>query len=220
MTALLRNPDDTAQVFRIIEALSGRNGEHTLARLGQTESGRRLLTDKPDLLDRLLDRAALERLPEGSLGAEYLAFLRREGITTEGLRQASLDGRKWPVGSLTPDLEFLRNRMRDQHDLWHVVTGYHGDLIGEASLLAFSFAQTRNPGVGFIVGIAFLRGREPTFRRLIAEGFVRGLRSEWLPAVDWESLLSLPLAEVRVRLGVGAVPEYAPVRTKDYLAAA
>jgi ubiquinone biosynthesis protein COQ4 len=107
--------------------------------------------------------------------------------------------------------------MRDTHDLWHVVTGYKGDLIGEASLLAFSFAQTWNPGIGFIVGVALLRGREPSVRRLIWQGFTRGARAEWLPAIEWEKLLALPLSTVRRTLNTGSPPVYQTVRSSEYL---
>jgi len=166
----------------------------------------------------MLDRQALLGLPEGSLGREYLRFLDREGITTEGLVDASRAGRH-EDGSVSPELVYLRNRMRDSHDLWHVVTGYHGDLIGEASLLAFTFAQTRNPGIGLVVAAAWLRGRESSVRRMIRRGFLRGRRAAWLPDVRWEELLHLPVAEVRRRLNVDAPPEYQPVRTSDYLGA-
>ena len=217
MKALLNDPDDTAQVFRIIEALSGRNGERTVDRLKRTASGKRLLDARPALLDKLVDHESLSKLPEGSLGREYIRFLKSEGITPEGLKQASIDGRSKNVGDVPEDVEFLRDRMRDTHDLWHVVTGYKGDLVGEASLLAFSFAQTRNPGIGFIVAIALLRGSEPSVRRLIWQGFTRGARAEWLPAIEWEKLLSLPLATVRKKLNVGAPPVYQTVRSSEYL---
>lgn len=216
MKALLKDPDDTAQVFRIIEALSGRNGERTVERLKHTVSGKRLLETHPSLLEKLVDHQTLSKLPEGSLGREYVRFLESEGITAEGLKQASLDGRSRDSREIPADLDFLRNRMRDTHDLWHVVTGYKGDLLGEASLLAFSFAQTRNPGVGFIVGVALLRGREPSVRRLIWQGFMRGARAEWLPAVEWEKLLALPLSTVRRTLNIGAPPVYQTLRSSEY----
>lgn len=218
MRALLQNPDDTAQAFRVIEALSGANGEKTLARLKDTPTGRKLLDERPALLARLVDHAMLRALPSGTLGRAYLDFLSAEGITAEGLAAASVEARATNDPTMPADLSFLRDRMRDQHDLWHVVTGYKGDLLGEAALLAFSFAQTRNPGVGFIVAIALLRGREPSVRRFIAGGLVRGLKAAWLPAVEWEDWLALPLAEVRRRLNVGEPPEYAPVRTTQYFA--
>jgi ubiquinone biosynthesis protein COQ4 len=216
---LLANPEDTAQVFAIIEALSGRNGERSLARFERTEQGRSLLRERPDLIQVLRDKETLRKFPDGTLGREYVRFLESEGISADGLLQASIDGRKKDASTLPPDLEFFRSRMRDTHDLWHVVTGYKGDLLGEASLLAFSFAQTRNPGVGFIVAVALLRGKEPAVRRLIFQGFLRGARAAWLPVTNWEELLALPLEEVRARLNVDAPPRYVPFRAPEYLRA-
>ncbi|HEX4336349.1 MAG TPA: Coq4 family protein [Polyangiaceae bacterium] len=216
LRALVADPDDTAQVFRIIDALSGHNAERTVKRVRRSATGRTLLTDKPAILEKLLDRTTLEKLPENTFGRAYLRFLDSEGITAEGLRQASIDGRRDAAKDTDPDLTFVRDRMRDTHDLWHTVTGYKGDIIGEASLLAFSFAQTWNPGVGAIVLTALIRGNEPSVRKLIAGGFARGVRSAWLPSVKWEELLHLPLETVRARLGVGAPVPYVPFRTAAF----
>lgn len=216
MKALLDDPEDTAQVFRIIEALSGKNALHNAERMGRSEAGRRLLRGSPNLLAQLLDRPTLEALPENTLGRAYLRFLAAEGISVEGLYQASVEGRGFEAHELPPEVEFFRNRMRDTHDLWHVVTGYQGDIIGEAALLAFSFAQVHNLGVGLIAGVAFVRGPQSDLRREILRGFTRGLQARWLPAVEWEALLPLPLAEVRARLRVGAPAHYQPVRARDW----
>jgi ubiquinone biosynthesis protein COQ4 len=105
--------------------------------------------------------------------------------------------------------------MRDTHDVWHAVMGYKGDLIGEASLLAFTFVQTRNPGIGLIVSAAFLRGRELGVRPRIIHGLLRGLRARWFVGYDWENALARPLADVRRELHVGAPPEYVTVRTSE-----
>jgi ubiquinone biosynthesis protein COQ4 len=220
LRALLNDPDDTAQVFRIIEALSGAAPERLLQRMRRSPTGSALLRDRPDLLARLTDRAALEKLPEGTLGREYLRFLDSEGITAEGLRQASVDGHKSESPDVHPDFYFVRDRMRDSHDLWHTVTGYKGDLIGESSLLGFSFAQTWNPGVGLIVATALVRGGDPQVRKLILGGFSRGLKAAWLPAVRWEELLEVPLDRVRDRLRVGDPVAYVPFRSSEYKQAA
>jgi ubiquinone biosynthesis protein COQ4 len=220
MKALLSNPDDTAQVFRIIDALSGKNGERTLERVGRSKEGKRLLQNKPDLLARLRDREGLRKLPDGSLGRAYLAFLDSENITAEGLEGASVTGRNRDRLALPRDLRFLQDRLRDSHDLWHTLTGYKGDLVGEASLLAFSFAQTWNPGVGFIVSMALLRGRGSDVTKTILGGFVRGVKAAFLPAVEWEKLLALPLATVREQLRIGAPPVYDVIRSTDYIRAA
>lgn len=218
VTALARNPDDTAQVFALIEALSGvRTPERIVRRLSAHADGARLLRERPEILPRLCDRAALGRLPPDSLGRAYLRFVESEGITAEGLRQASAEGQRGEPAA--PEVEFIRARLRDTHDLWHAVLGYRGDVLGEAALLAFTFAQTRNPAIGVLVlvGLTKLPSREA--RRLIFDGFGRGVRAAWLPAQDWEALLPLPLDEVRRRLRIGAPPAYTPVRTTELRAA-
>jgi ubiquinone biosynthesis protein COQ4 len=86
-------------------------------------------------------------------------------------------------------------------------------LVGEASVLAFTLAQTGNPGVGLIVLSAFIDARRSgnAMRGSLIEAFRRGRSAAWLPAADWEALLERPLAEVRRELRVGAPPIYTPV---------
>ena len=105
--------------------------------------------------------------------------------------------------------------MRDQHDLWHVVTGYGRDLVGEAAVLAFTYAQTRNRGIGLIVAMAYWKGGKSVswFRPFLREAYRRGRRAAWLPATDWEALLARPLHEVRAELGVGEPRGYEALRS-------
>lgn len=208
---ILRNPDDTKHVFRILDALRGGTDERIVARLRRSPAGARLLRERVRLLDLLEDHEALARLPEGSLGRAYLAFLEREQITAAGLVAASIEGRGEGDGS---DTSFAGELMRDQHDLWHVVTGYHGDLAGEAGMLAFTLAQTWHPGIALIVGVAMLKS-DAEGRAFLREGFRRGRDAAWLPERDWACLLARPLDEVRRELGVGAPPDYEPIRSRD-----
>jgi len=210
--ALIRNPDDTPKVFEIIDALSGNAGELTFQRFRATQSGRQILAEKRRLLDVLDDRQRLMALPHGTLGRTYAEFVEREQITGQGLADASQAGRRV---ELDPERQLFFERLRDMHDLWHVVSGYGRDLLGEAALLAFSYAQTRNRGVGFIVAVAWLRarGEAAAGRPMMAVGFRRGRRARWLPAEDWEALLEEPLSAVRQKLGLGDPPAYAPVRS-------
>jgi len=219
LRTLIANPDDTAQVFTIIEAFSGRAPLRLLARFRRDPAGARLLAERPRIVPFLSDRSALRRLPAGSLGRAYLAFVESEGVTADGLVDASERGETGEL-ALGRDFDYLRDRLRDTHDLWHALTGYRGDVVGEAALLAFSLAQTRNPGVALIVLAALVRTRDPVFARLLAVAFRDGLRAAWLPAVEWESLLAQPLDEVRRRLRVPAPPAYVPVRTSELRAAA
>jgi ubiquinone biosynthesis protein COQ4 len=211
MRALLRDPDDTARVFDVIDALSGRTRSRLFDRFRASQAGRRLLAQRPDLLARLCERERLLALPDGTLGRCYAEFMSREQISADGLVAASEISRD----ELPPERRWFADRLRDMHDLWHVVTGYERDLIGEAALLAFTFAQTRNPGIGFIVATAYWKAGRVNrgARRLLREGYRRGRQAAWLPAIEWEPLLEMPLARVREQLRVGEPPTYVQLRS-------
>src|SRR5262245_33107636 len=83
---LAADPDDLPQVFTIIESLSLDTLQRMARRLSRSDAGRRLLATRPDVVTLLADRAALARLPEGSLGRAYLAFVERENISADGIR--------------------------------------------------------------------------------------------------------------------------------------
>ena len=172
-----------------------------------------MLAEKRNILTRLCDRASLQALPAGTVGAVYADFMDEEQLDAAGLVEASEQGGGGP--NEDPERDLFGARLRDTHDLWHVVTGYNRDLVGEASLLSFTFAQTWNPGIGVIVAMAYLlaRGEEHHGRKLIRAAYRRGRGSAWLPAADWESLLSRPLDEVRAELRVGEPPQYTEIRS-------
>lgn len=212
LVALNADPDETSHVFTIIEALSGSSHRHLVALFEQSEDGQHLLRARPELIPILADRDALRRMPEGSLAHAYLRFVESEGITADGLVAAS-DASESRLHEEGSDIEFVANRMRDTHDLWHAVTGYQGDVLGETSLLAFNVPQTRNVGVALITILGFTRVRRLNAWRVIAGGLRRGMQARSLPPVHWEQLLPLPLEEVRARLRIQPARAYEPVRT-------
>ena len=145
--ALMNDPSDLPQVFAIIESLSGPAPGLLAHRFRRSSAGARLLHERPDITLLLEDREGLRSLPEGSLGRAYLAFVESENISAEGIRAASENRAVAPSdgnSAVAPADEqaFVKVRMRDTHDLWHALTGYKGDIIGEAALLGFIFAQT------------------------------------------------------------------------------
>lgn len=214
LSALLRDPDDLPQVFTLVESISGTAHFRLVHGFERRATGQRLLRDKPDIVAILADRERLRALPEGSLGRAYLAFVESENISADGIRQASIEGRV--TRSKDERFAYVADRMRDTHDLWHAVTGYRGDVLGELSLLAFSLGQHWNSAVALIVLAALVKGYGHADVRMVIDGFRRGRATKaWLPATDWESLLALPLEDVRAKLGVEPVPAYEPVRTAD-----
>jgi ubiquinone biosynthesis protein COQ4 len=204
---LIADPEETAHVFDILDALRGRNTERGLARLARVRPD--LVAERPEMLDLLNERVALAELPAGSLGREYLAFCEREGISADGLVEAS-DAIRSRRGDEA--LAWFERRGRDSHDLWHVVTGYGTNTLGEVCVVSFSCAQTGNLGLGLIALAGALKHAEELGWRAsfgaAAQAFRAGRRAAWLPAMDWRTLLPLPLDEVRARLGMPEPTSY------------
>jgi len=209
LKSLLANPEETGHVFTIVRALSGKSLLKGYNRFTATPTGRRILDEQRELLTVLSDRDALRALPDGSLGRHYLAFVERENLSADGLVEASMQDET----PLNPGLARYAFRLRDMHDLWHVTCGYGRDISGEACLLAFTVAQTRNPGVALIVVAGTLKiARESGDRRIfraVWNAWRIGRRAAWLPAADWEHLLARPLEAVRTELGVTPPVVYA-----------
>ncbi|MDI3283166.1 Coq4 family protein [Polyangium sp. 15x6] len=217
---LAADPDDLPQVFTIIEALSGGTLQRIADRMAKSETGRKLLAERKDIVDVLADREALARLPEGSLGRAYLAFVERENISADGIREAAVRGTTGRTPFPEP-IEWVHGRMRDTHDLWHAAVGYQGDVLGETALLAFTLAQTYNPAIALIVAIGLVKTLgKPEARSVILDGFRRGRKAAWLPEQDWASMLALPVDEVRRRLSLEAPPHYKRVNSTELRAAA
>ena len=203
ITKLVKNPNETREVFTIIRALSGPDLEKGLKRFQATEVGKTVLQDRRQLTSVLNDRTKLASLPPSSFGRAYLEFITDEGLSADGLVEASEGEKKEPFKD--PDLMLFAARQRDMHDLWHVLTRYGRDELGEACLLGFTYAQNRNRGVGFIalVGCLKLHGKYGfSATRAIFRAFRDGRRAAWLPAQDWELLLGQPLDSVRRELGI------------------
>ena len=83
--ALIRNPESTGEVFKVIQALRGGSLRQSVDRMSAHEAGRELLRSKPSILERLSDREALAAMPEGSLGRVYLDFVLAGNLSAEGL---------------------------------------------------------------------------------------------------------------------------------------
>jgi ubiquinone biosynthesis protein COQ4 len=200
---LFEDPEDTRQVFVVLNALRGRSGRRIFERFLATPTGAMVMAEHRRLLDRLQDRAALAVLPEGSLGRTYLDFAETELLAADGLVGISMTTRSQGVSEKAG---FFLDRLRDMHDLTHVLTGYGRDPLGELCLLAFMNRHLGNWGAVLIVLLAMGRfpkgpvGRQA--RRAVFEAFRNGRRCAWLPGVDWEGLLGEDLAGIRHRLGV------------------
>jgi ubiquinone biosynthesis protein COQ4 len=204
---LLRDKDDTAQVFEIMRAINGRATARNYRRLLATAEGGRLAYERVELAGRLMDAAWLDGLPAGSVGAAYRDFVRSERLSAQGLAEISRQGL-----AKTEDphpYAWFGRRTRDVHDFWHVLAGYGRDSLGEACLVAFSYAQTKGLGWALIALGVMSRSRRygpQPYVRAIWEGYRRGRKARWLLGEDYERLAQEPLEAARRRLGLTQPP--------------
>jgi len=201
---VIRTPDDTDKVFEFFEAVGGDEGERAFARLVADPEGRQLLATRPQLVEALADEARLASLPEDTLGAWYLRFMRARGFAPSGLLEARDRG---AAGRQLDDAEheWFSDRINVMHDLWHVLTGYGTDELGEAALIAFSHAQIPNRSFPILLAAAVWKGPKSwnfAWPRYLWSAYRRGRRAKLLTAAAFEELLPLSIFEVRKRLRV------------------
>ena len=200
---VLRDKEDTGQVFELLGALNGDATARNYARLLRTQSGGRLAYERLELAPRLMDDAWLDSLADGTVGAAYRHFVRSENLSADGLVEISRQ-RRGRVDERHP-LAWFGRRVRDTHDVWHILSGYHRDALGEACLVAFTYAQTRALGWAVLAIGAALRprnGGRGAYARAIWQGYRRGKAAAWLPGQDYEALMAEPLDAARARLGI------------------
>lgn len=215
------DPGNVVLGARVFFSLGGHDEKPTWRRFRRAAEGRRLLahaTPYPPLFDGL---GALRALPPGTLGREYVRELDARGIDPAELAartEEAYAGRRF-----TPEHAYVRDRVRRAHDLFHTLTGYGIDIVGEAGVLAFTFGQTGNKGWAMLVLLnqltCLVRGRLDC-AAVSWKGLRRGRRARFLPAVDdWDRLLRLPLDEARAELGVSPPEPYRPLALDEVFGA-
>ena len=179
---LLNDKEDTGQVFEIMRALNGSSTAKGYLRLLKTRDGGRMAYERLEFAQLLMDDAWLDSLPQGSVGAAYRTFIRSEQISAEGLVEISRQSA--PAVDEQHPYAWMGRRTRDVHDIWHILSGYHRDGLGEACLVAFSYAQTKGLGWALIaVGAAARARKAKTYPYVSAiwQGYQRGKTFRSLP---------------------------------------
>lgn len=221
---LIADKEDTAQVFEIMRALSGAAIPRGYRRLLRSGEGGRIAYEREEFAERLSDAAWLARFEPGTVGAAYRDFIAPRGLTAEGLARESRKAADADIDAAHP-LAWYARRLRDVHDVWHVLTGYGTDALGEVCVVAFSHAQTRSLGFAVIAmagarQLARQKNGQP-YRRAALQAWRNGKAAAWLPKVDYPALFALPLDEARRQLKIRppTVYERVPPNFRDGLAA-
>lgn len=190
------------EVAALAVALEGNTMEKYFQRFRSHPEGQRLLKEKPSLYDALKDRDRMLSLPEGTLGHAYGMYMQQERLDAtfySELTDNFVDGN----GVFDEDRRYFRRRLRDSHDMWHALTGYGADQLGEAAVLAFSNGQFWVPGAALLISPAFFLGplafpnERLGWHKYMIQAYLRGRRASWLPFARYEELLDRPLVAVQ-----------------------
>jgi ubiquinone biosynthesis protein COQ4 len=201
LAAFLKNPTELTSVFGVARSLQGsplatQMQRHLLANPQMAELVVTLWRPAP------IDLAQLSALPVGSLGRTYAEQLQSQGLTPESLIDPS------PISS---PAQYITHRLRETHDIVHVLTGFGTDGVGELGLQAFNLAQVRSPlALLLIFGglLGTLQNDEPLepLLRSLARGFELGLAAQCLISFKLEEGWGRPLMEWRSELGLPEAP--------------
>lgn len=206
---LIADKEDTKQVFHIIEALKGKKGHKQAINFIQSGKGQELATreEKRALADTLDNHEDWADCGPNSVAQHYIRFMKSEGLTANGLVDES---HAWapPADRPHDQIEWYFTRLRDTHDLFHVLTTYGRDALGEAALLGFSYEQNHNLGVKFISYAAArqikkVTGSSAPLYAVIREGRDLGKAAQKLAHMDVEAVMREDIDVVRKQLNIG-----------------
>ena len=142
----------------------------------------------------------LETLPPSSLGYIYSRHMRRQGLSPACVIDTS---------PITSSHEYIFHRVRETHDIIHVLTGFGIDAAGELGIQGFILAQIRSPlALFFIFGgiLATMKNQLPLDKLLksLARGFELGLQAQCVIACKLEDGWDRPLVDWQQELGLSA----------------
>jgi ubiquinone biosynthesis protein COQ4 len=157
------------------------------------------------------DLEELAKLPAETLGGAYARHMKANGLRQDYYQDVPTRTR----------MQYLRQRIRQTHDIWHVLTGLGANEFDEVGIQGFYAGQFTSSMAAIIAAGAFLksvlRGRFGELEKhmdAFCEGYCAGKRAESLLAVRWEELWGENLESLRwrYRIELPRLRRAAPVR--------
>jgi ubiquinone biosynthesis protein COQ4 len=175
-----------------------------------SQTGRRILRDRPRITSASLDVPRLRLLPAGTVGRSYADWLDRERVSPDTRdRVRYIDDE---------ECAYVMQRYREAHDMYHALTGMPTVREGEVALKAFEFANTLLPMTGLsVLSVLTLKGRERArFWGTYGPWAVRnGLLARDVINVYWEEEMETEVEALRARLGIEMPPDMRDMRRKE-----
>jgi len=201
---LLKDHTKTQYIFALSHAVNGPALKRLYERLLTTQEGGEIACELPEFTDLY---SKLTDCPKGTVG---YALINHQPFSLETLTKLSQRGKKnraW-INTKHPYV-WMARRYRDTHDLFHTLTGYKTDTLGEVAMLAFSYAQQRLPSWGILLLIGLVKVKfHPLKIAAIAEGYRRGKKAKWILGENFETMINEDLEECKDRLNISRARIY------------
>lgn len=203
--SLFRDPTQTESVYDIEDGL--RNTKATQLALEFVKSDptvAQIISER--YTPPHLDLDSLLALPTDSIGYAYATYIKESNFDPNFYRNIEVQD----------DISYVMLRLRQTHDIWHIVGGFGTDVAGELGLKSFELAQThRTMSLILLTGglLSTLTKSPADLDRMlecVALGYRSGAKAKPLLAQKWEQQWSKSLADWRKELGVEVTKVYIP----------
>ncbi|MBD2339940.1 DHA2 family efflux MFS transporter permease subunit [Calothrix sp. FACHB-156] len=193
---LVKNPNDFDAFYELAEGLN-----HTEI----YQASREYIKSHSEVLQTVQERYfepninldELLKYPSDSLAYIYATYLKQTELNSEFDRNVNVQDNN----------RYISLRLRQNHHIHRIITGFENNLTGEIGLHAFLLAQTRDPLSVAIIAIGLvhnLHSREDLSQIInyIHHGWNMGLKAKPLLAQKWEENWHKSLSNLRTELGV------------------
>ncbi|SOV09960.1 Ubiquinone biosynthesis protein COQ4, mitochondrial [Ustilago sp. UG-2017a] len=146
---LLNNPARGDLLSMLTQVSSRPSLAHLLELMRSTESGRRLLIERPSVNSETVDVDYLASLERGKFGREWIEWLKENGVGPDGRAEADYMS--------TSEHKYLIQRYRESHDFYHLLLRMPVTQLGETVVKYFEMARMNMPVAGFAAAGGTLR---------------------------------------------------------------
>lgn len=200
LSLIAKNEKNTAAALRVADCLNKLGLlDAEVEAIRQDTNGRRYLEQRRMLKQYKLEE--LVQLPAGSVGQIYAQHMIDQNLQPDF----------YEILQIKCDVTYVMMRMRETHDLWHIMTGFSTEVPGELGLQAFMFAQLQTPLAPILIAgrtlISTFRNPKEVVQVYdhIAKGWAMGRHAKLIFGLDWDENWSRPLSEVRSEFNLQAI---------------
>lgn len=186
----IRNPQRADMVAAVCEKTSLHALRKLRLRMMDSESGRRILMEKPIITETTMNEASC--MAENSLGKLYHNFMQEHKFKpSERPKVYFIED---------PELKYIMTRYRQIHDFLHIIYGVPISVRGELALKLIEFKETRFPSPLLGVLAAPLMLPYSELKLFLPDVLWALNQNSRFMDVYFEEMLPLPVEDVRRRV--------------------